>query len=98
MTNVLEPHKQQRCRHTNEIAATVVLPADWRERLPRFFDPAQWLLERHPHTATVLTVWRAIRRLRARAATPGRQNRRTSGHVDNSLPAMADIQPGAGTR
>jgi hypothetical protein len=38
------------------LAATTVLPADLRERLPRFFDEAQWFLERHPHTAAVLTV------------------------------------------
>jgi hypothetical protein len=38
------------------LAATAVLPADLRERLPRFFDEAQWFLEKHPHTAAVLTV------------------------------------------
>src|SRR5499427_9063066 len=38
------------------LAATVVLPADLRERTPRFFDEAQWFLERNPHTAAVLTV------------------------------------------
>jgi hypothetical protein len=38
------------------LAATTVLPADLRERLPRFFDEAQWFLEQHPHTAAVLTV------------------------------------------
>jgi hypothetical protein len=38
------------------LAATTVLPGDLRERLPRFFDQAQWFLERHPHTAAVLTV------------------------------------------
>jgi hypothetical protein len=38
------------------LAATTVLPADLRERLPRFFDEAQAFLERHPHTAAVLTV------------------------------------------
>jgi len=38
------------------LAATAVLPADLRERLPRFFERAQWFLERHPHTAAVLTV------------------------------------------
>jgi hypothetical protein len=38
------------------LAATTVLPADLRERLPRFFEEAQWFLERHPHTAAVLTV------------------------------------------
>jgi hypothetical protein len=38
------------------LAAITVLPADLRERLPRFFDEAQWFLERHPHTAAVLTV------------------------------------------
>ena len=38
------------------LAATTVLPANLRERLPRFFDEAQWFLERHPHTAAVLTV------------------------------------------
>ena len=27
-----------------------------RERLPRFFEEAQWFLERHPHTAALLTV------------------------------------------
>jgi hypothetical protein len=38
------------------LAATTVLPANLRERLPRFFEQAQWFLERHPHTAAVLTV------------------------------------------
>jgi len=38
------------------LAATTVLPADLRERLPRFFEQAQWFLERNPHTAAVLTV------------------------------------------
>jgi hypothetical protein len=38
------------------LAATTVLPADLRERLPRFFEEAQWFLERHPHTAATLTV------------------------------------------
>src|SRR4029453_2891223 len=38
------------------LAATTVLPGDLRERLPRFFEEAQWFLERHPHTAAVLTV------------------------------------------
>lgn len=38
------------------LAATTVLPADLRERLPRFFEEAQWFLEKHPHTAAVLTV------------------------------------------
>jgi hypothetical protein len=38
------------------LAAITVLPADLRERLPRFFEEAQWFLERHPHTAAVLTV------------------------------------------
>jgi hypothetical protein len=38
------------------IAATAVLPPDLRERLPRFFEEAQWFLERNPHTAAVLTV------------------------------------------
>jgi hypothetical protein len=38
------------------LAATTVLPADLRERLPRFFEQAQWFLERHPYTAAVLTV------------------------------------------
>jgi hypothetical protein len=38
------------------LAATTVLPADLRERLPRFFDEAQWFLEQHPHTAAMLTV------------------------------------------
>jgi hypothetical protein len=38
------------------LAATAVLPADLRERLPRFFEEAQWFLERNPHTAAVLTV------------------------------------------
>src|SRR5262245_32306286 len=38
------------------IAATALLPADLRERLPRFFEQAQWFLERNPHTAAVLTV------------------------------------------
>jgi hypothetical protein len=38
------------------LAATTVLPANLRELLPRFFEQAQWFLERHPHTAAVLTV------------------------------------------
>ena len=38
------------------ITATAVLPANLRERLPRFFEGAQWFLERNPHTAAVLTV------------------------------------------
>src|SRR4026209_446164 len=38
------------------LAAITVLPAGLRERLPRFFDEAQWFLEQHPHTAAVLTV------------------------------------------
>jgi hypothetical protein len=38
------------------LAASAILPADLRERLPRFFEEAQWFLERHPHTAAVLTV------------------------------------------
>jgi hypothetical protein len=38
------------------LAATTVLPGNLRERLPRFFEEAQWFLERHPHTAAVLTV------------------------------------------
>jgi hypothetical protein len=38
------------------MAATAVLPPDLRERLPRFFEEAQWFLERNPHTAAVLTV------------------------------------------
>jgi hypothetical protein len=38
------------------LAATTVLPADLRERLPRFFEQAQWFLERHPYTAATLTV------------------------------------------
>ena len=38
------------------LAATTVLPADLRERLPRFFEEAQWFLEQHPHTAAVLTA------------------------------------------
>jgi hypothetical protein len=38
------------------LAAITVLPADLRERLPRFFEQAEWFLERHPHTAAVLTV------------------------------------------
>jgi hypothetical protein len=42
------------------LAATTVLPADVRERLPRFFEEAQWFLERHPHTAAVLTVPLAV--------------------------------------
>jgi hypothetical protein len=37
------------------LAATTVLPADLRERLPRFFDQAQWFLEQHPYTAATLT-------------------------------------------
>jgi hypothetical protein len=38
------------------LAAITVLPADLRERMPRFFDEAQWFLERNPYTAAVLTV------------------------------------------
>ena len=38
------------------LAATTVLPADLRERLPRFFEQAQWFLEQHPYTAATLTV------------------------------------------
>jgi hypothetical protein len=38
------------------LAATTVLPADLRERLPRFFEQAQWFLERHPYTAATVTV------------------------------------------
>ncbi len=38
------------------LAATTILPADVRERLPRFFNEAQWFLERHPHTAALLTA------------------------------------------
>jgi hypothetical protein len=38
------------------LAATTVLPAELRERLPRFFEQAQWFLERHPYMATILTV------------------------------------------
>src|SRR5574339_662585 len=38
------------------LAATTLLPADLRERLPRFFEEAQWFLERHPYIASVLTV------------------------------------------
>jgi len=38
------------------LAATTVLPADLRERLPRFFEEAQWFLEQHPFTAATLTV------------------------------------------
>jgi len=37
------------------LAATTVLPANLRERLPRLFEETQWFLERHPHTAAVLT-------------------------------------------
>ena len=38
------------------LTATAVLPSDLREKLPRFFDEAQWFLEKNPHTAAVLTV------------------------------------------
>jgi hypothetical protein len=38
------------------LAATAVLPGDLRERLPRFFEEAQWFLEKHPYMATILTV------------------------------------------
>jgi hypothetical protein len=38
------------------LAATTVLPADLRERLPRFFEQAQWFLEQHPYTAATVTV------------------------------------------
>jgi hypothetical protein len=32
-----------------------VLPANLQELLPRFFDEARWFLDRHPHTAALLT-------------------------------------------
>jgi hypothetical protein len=38
------------------LAATTVLPAELREKLPRFFAEAQWFLEKHPYIATILTV------------------------------------------
>jgi hypothetical protein len=38
------------------LAATTVLPAELRERLPRFFEEAQWFMERHPYMAAILTV------------------------------------------
>jgi hypothetical protein len=38
------------------LAATTVLPGDLRERLPRFFEEAQWFLEQHPYTAATITV------------------------------------------
>jgi hypothetical protein len=38
------------------ITAITVLPADLREKMPHFFEQAQWFLERHPYTAAVLTV------------------------------------------
>ena len=38
------------------LAATAVLPSDLRERLPRFFEQAQWFLEQHPYTAATVTV------------------------------------------
>jgi hypothetical protein len=38
------------------IAAITVLQPDLRERMPRFFEQAQWFLERHPYTAAMLTV------------------------------------------
>jgi hypothetical protein len=38
------------------IAAITVLPAGLREKMPRFFEQAQWFLEKHPYTAAVLTV------------------------------------------
>jgi hypothetical protein len=38
------------------LTATTVLPADLRERLPRFFEQAQWFLEKHPYMAAILTV------------------------------------------
>jgi hypothetical protein len=38
------------------LTAVTVLPADLRERLPRFFDEAQGFLERHPYTAATVTV------------------------------------------
>jgi hypothetical protein len=38
------------------LAATTVLPAELRERLPRFFEEAQSFLERHPYIAATLTV------------------------------------------
>jgi hypothetical protein len=38
------------------LTATAVLPADLRERLPRFFEEAQWFLEQHPYIAAILTV------------------------------------------
>src|SRR5262249_12578787 len=37
-------------------AEAAVLPADLRERLPRFFEEAQWFLEQHPYMAATLTV------------------------------------------
>jgi hypothetical protein len=38
------------------LAATTVLPGDLREKLPRFFEQAQWFLEKHPYTAATITV------------------------------------------
>jgi hypothetical protein len=38
------------------MAVTTVLPADVRERLPRFSEEARRFLQRHPHTAAVLAV------------------------------------------
>jgi hypothetical protein len=38
------------------LAATTVLRADLDERLPRFFEKARWFLERHPHTAAIVTA------------------------------------------
>jgi hypothetical protein len=38
------------------LAATTVLPANLREKLPRFFEEAQGFLERHPFTAATVTV------------------------------------------
>jgi hypothetical protein len=38
------------------LTAITVLPADLRERLPHFFEQAQWFLERHPYTAATVTV------------------------------------------
>ncbi|HEY7309930.1 MAG TPA: glucosidase [Gemmataceae bacterium] len=37
------------------LAATTVLPDDLPERLPRFFEEARWFLDRHPHTAALVT-------------------------------------------
>jgi hypothetical protein len=38
------------------LAATTVLRSDLDKRLPRFFEQARWFLEKHPHTAAIVTT------------------------------------------